>query len=84
MSIKNSIQKKKEYKKAMYYIENIGSDISFTYNDKGCSVCATSEYFSLAYNEESIRVDSIDDVKTTKWFDGKCLNEIYKEVKFEW
>ncbi len=84
MSIKDRITKKTEYKKAIYALENLGVDISFTYNNKGCSLCPFDDFIALGYNGESKRVDDIDEVKTTKCFNGKSLNEIYADVEFEW
>lgn len=36
--------------------------------------------FDLFYDGDTIKVDSIEKVMTTPFFDGKCLNDICDEI----
>lgn len=84
MIIGNDDLKKKEYAKALQYIEEVGPDVTFTYNGKGCAICNMDEGYVLGYDGRGKMVRTIQEVKTTKWFQGKSLDEIYLEVEFEW
>lgn len=76
--------KRKDYKEALRYLEEVGPDVTFTYNGKGCALCNMDEGYVIGYDGEGKIVQTIQEVKTTKWFNGKSLDEIYSEVEFEW
>lgn len=84
MNIFEKRKKKKKYKEVLEDLENLGDAFIFDYNGYPCSVCDFKDYYALSYNYETIHVDSIDDVKITKWFNGKSLNQLYTEVDFEY
>lgn len=77
-------KKKKAYNEALRVIEQIGLDVGFVFNNKYCSICSMKDFYVLGYDGISTEAKTMDEVKTTKCFNGKSLNEIYKEVEFEW
>lgn len=82
MRNKDKIEKKTQFENAMKALENYGCDVTFVYNNIGCSICSVDDFYALGYDGNSIEIYSFDEVKNTKVFNGKSLNEIYAEVEF--
>lgn len=62
-------------------ISEICTLFGFEYNGKVGDVDPFSETdFDLTYDGETIKVDSIDKVMETPFFDGKSLAEIVSEI----
>lgn len=65
-------------------IENCINDVLFSYNGQSCGV--TSEVhdykpiYTLWFGEKYVDLDTVEDVLNYKLFDGKSLNDIYKNL----
>lgn len=84
MKILDKMKKKKEYKEAINYFENIGSTIEFKYKGKWGSICDFKDFYGMVYDGEYREVHSMEEVRKTKWIGGKCLDEIYAEADFDY
>lgn len=64
-------------------INQLCTHVTFDYNGKSCGVdpLSTSE-FDMWYGDESITLDSIDEVMNKPFFDGKALKDIVDKVEF--
>lgn len=59
-------------------------DIEFDLNGTHCSICPiNSKRIILCYNGISKTCKSIDEVMSSKVFDGKSLSEICEKAKFD-
>ncbi|MBQ9364834.1 MAG: hypothetical protein IJT82_03570 [Schwartzia sp.] len=59
-------------------------DIMFYFNGKAGSICPFSETdFSVGYDGSSIQCNSVDEVMSTKFINGKSLNDIVGKLVFE-
>lgn len=63
------------------YLAGLTSHIMFEYNGKSCGVDPLSlNKFDMWYGSEGTSVSSINEVMTTKFFDGKSLEEIWDDI----
>lgn len=74
----------KELKKI---ISSCMDEIYFSYNGKSAGACAeVTSYkptFTLWYGNDTKEFDNIDDVMSSRFFDGKSLNELANVVEIE-
>lgn len=63
------------------YLAKLTSHVLFEYKGKSCGVDPLSRnQFNMWYGSEGTTVSSIDEVMTTKFFDGKSLKEIWDHI----
>lgn len=68
-------------KEVKEYLTSVFSHITFEYNGFNCGIDPfNNTKFEMWYGKNSITVDSVDAVVTTKFFDGKSLEEIWDGV----
>lgn len=64
------------------YIGNITSHVTFQYDGRDCGVDPFSaNNFDMWYGNETMTATSIDEVFTTPFFGGKCLNDIADNIE---
>lgn len=62
-------------------IAEIVTQITFTYNGKSCGVDPmSSTEFDMWYGDDIITAGSIEEVMSTKLFDGKSLADIVDDI----
>lgn len=63
------------------YLGNLTSHVMFEYNGYSCGVDPLAhDNFDMWYGDESMTAHSIDEVMTTKFFDGKSLDDILDDI----
>lgn len=63
------------------YLSALTSHVTFEYNGLNCGIDPLSKaQFEMWYGDKSITANSIEAVMTTKFFDGKSLEEIWDDV----
>lgn len=63
------------------YLGNLTSHVMFEYNGYSCGVDPLAhDNFDMWYGDESMTAHSIDEVMTTKFFDGKSLEDILDDI----
>jgi len=63
-------------------IDSLTYDIEFDYKGIHGSICPINRNnIGLAYGDNAIDCNSIDEVMSCKFFDGKSLNEISTELE---
>ena len=63
------------------YLGNLTSHVMFEYNGYSCGVDPLArDKFDMWYGDESMTAHSIDEVMTTKFFDGKSLENILDDI----
>lgn len=63
------------------YLGNLTSHVMFEYNGYSCGVDPLArDNFDMWYGDESMTAHSIDEVMTTKFFDGKSLENILDDI----
>lgn len=63
------------------FLENLTGHVTFEYNGLLCGVDPLSNNaFNMWCGEDSMTANSIDEVMTTKFFDGKSLNDISDDM----
>lgn len=63
-------------------ISSLSSHILFEYNGVECGVDPLSpDSFDMWFGDKYHNAKSIDEVMTAPLFNGKCINQIYKDIK---
>ena len=63
------------------YLSALTSHVTFEYNGFNCGVDPFNKArFEIWYGQKSATMTSIEAVMTTKFFDGKSLEEIWDDV----
>lgn len=63
------------------YLENLTSHVLFEYNGQSCGVDPLStNKFEMWYGSNGMTASSIDEVMTTKFFNGKSLTDIWDDI----
>lgn len=63
------------------YLANLTSHVTFEYNGYSCGVDPLAiDSFDMWHGDENITVDSIEAVMTTKFFNGKALEDILDDL----
>lgn len=63
------------------FLGSLTGHVTFKYNDLFCGVDPLSnDTFDMWCGEDSMTANSIDEVMTTKFFDGKSLNDISDDI----
>lgn len=63
------------------YLASLTSHIMFEYDGKSCGVDPLSKNkFNMWYGSEGITANSIGEVMTTKFFNGKSLEDIWDDI----
>lgn len=63
------------------YLSALTSHVTFEYNGLNCGIDPLSKaQFEMWYGDKSTTVNSIEVVMTTKFFDGKSLEEIWNDI----
>lgn len=62
------------------YLRKINAQLEFEYNGSNCLIIHHPETFCMNYFDEIIFPSSVDEVMTTKFFDGKSLEDIFDEI----
>lgn len=63
------------------HMENLVGCVCFEYNDCSCGVDPLSHNkFEMWYGRECFTASSVDEVMTTKLYDGKSLTAIWDDV----
>lgn len=63
------------------YLTKLTSHIMFDYNGCSCGVDPMSRSeFVMWYGDDEKTVNSIDEVMTSKFFDGKSLTDIWDDI----
>ena len=63
------------------YLSQLTSHVLFDYNGYSCGIDPISQNeFNMWYGDNETTVKSIDEVMTSKFFDGKSLTEIWYDV----
>ena len=69
-------------KKIKSRISEIASHFTFEFNGKSCGVDPFSKNkFDMWCGDNTLTVNSIDDVMDRPFFDGNCLSEICGDIK---
>lgn len=69
------------YNEIKYHLQNCEDSFTFKYNGCSCGIDPIStDKFEMWYGEESIIVDSVDEVMKIDFFDGKSLENILDDV----
>lgn len=64
------------------YLANLTGHVTFDYNGYSCGIDpTTSNEFDLWCGSDETTVHSIDEVMTTKFFDGKSLKDIWDDIE---
>lgn len=68
------------------HLENLIGAITFEYNGYSCGIDPLGiDKFEMWYGDESITLESVDAVMTTKFFDGNSLEDILEDtIEFDY
>lgn len=63
-------------------IYSLTSHILFDFNGNPCGVDPINhKHYDMWYGDEAVTVNSIDDVMSIKFFDGKSLTQIFDDIE---
>lgn len=70
-----------DIKEIKTYLASLISHVTFEYKGLNCGIDPFNmSRFEMWYGQKSVTMTSIEDVMTSKFFDGKSLEEIWDDV----